>query len=126
MTAMRHISLPAHGALEMVGGVALMASPFVLGFSLAATVFAVVMGVLVVGLALASIDDGRPTRYGAHRDADLGIALGLAGGAVVVGLAGDTAAAVFFAAMALAGFLLNQLTRYTPRRGVTRTQTFPQ
>ena len=127
MTALRHISLPLHGALEMAGGLALMAAPFVLGFGLPATVVGIVLGVLVVGLALASVDDGRPTRYGAHRDADLGLAVGLAGAAVVVGLAGDAAAAVFFAAMALGGFLLSQLTRYAPpRRGLTRTQNFPQ
>ena len=126
MTALRHISLPVHGAIEMLGGLALMAAPFVLGFGLAATVFGIVLGVLVVGLALQSVDDGRPTRYGAHRDADLGLSIGLGGAAVVVGLTGDAAAAVFFAAMALAGLVLNQLTRYTPQRGVTRIQNFPQ
>lgn len=126
MTALRLISFPLHGALEMVGGLTLMAAPFVLGFSLAATAVGVVLGVLVVGLALGSVDDGRATRYGAHRDADLGLAIGLAGTAAAVGLAGDAAAAVFFAAMALAGLVLNQLTRYAPQRAVTRTRNFPQ
>ena len=127
MTALRHISLPLHGAFEMAGGLALMTAPFVLGFGLPATVVGIVLGVLVVGLALASVvDDGRSARYGAHRDADLGLAVGLGGAAVVVGLSGDAAAAVFFAAMALGGFVLSRLTRYTPRHGVARTQNFPQ
>ena len=126
MTALRLISLPLHGAIEMFGGLALMAAPFVFGFGLAATVLGVVLGVLVVGLALQSVDDGRPTRYGAHRDADLGLSIGLGGAAVVVGLTGDAAAAVFFAAMALGGLVLNRLTRYAPPRGVTRIQNFPQ
>ena len=124
MTALRFISLPAHGAFEMAGGLALMVAPFLFGFGLAATTFGIVLGVLVVGLALQSTDD--TGRYGAHRDADLGLAAGLAGAAIVVGFAGDSSAAVFFAAMALGGFVLNQVTRYSPPRRVTRTQNFPQ
>src|SRR5438128_4013337 len=52
MTAFRLMSLPAHGAMELLVGLGLMASPFVLGFSAGATLVTVVVGALVAGLAL--------------------------------------------------------------------------
>lgn len=45
------ISLPTHALVELLGGLALLAAPFVLGFAAAGTVVAVAGGVLLVGLA---------------------------------------------------------------------------
>src|SRR3979490_1913575 len=63
MTAFRLISLPAHGALEMLAGLFTMVAPFLFGFTPAGTVAAVVIGALIVGLSLAaaSPEGGSPS-----------------------------------------------------------------
>ena len=119
MTALRLISLPVHAALEMFVGLAMMAAPFVLGFSPAAAIIGVLTGALLVGLALAaSAPDGagrHPLSIASHYAFDFGLATGLIGAAAVVGIAGDRVAAVFFAAAALAQLALNLTTRYSLR-----------
>ena len=119
MTALRLISLPVHGALEMFVGLATMAAPFLLGFSPAGAIVGVCIGALLVGLALgASAPEGvgrHPVSIGAHYAYDFGIAIGFVGAAAVVALAGDRAAAAFFAAAALAQLTLNLTTRYSAR-----------
>ena len=116
MTALRLISLPTHAALELAGGFALMAAPFALGFTPAGLVAGVVVGAVVVGLALsATATDGAGVHIAAHFAFDRGIAVGLLGGSLALGLAGDTAAAAVFAAAALAQTALNLTTRYSAR-----------
>ena len=116
MTAFRLISLPFHGALELVVGLATMAAPFALGFGGAATVVAVVVGALVVGLALsASVAESGTIDIAAHYAYDLGLAVGLMGAGVVFAIAGDTAAAVWFVSASAAQLALNLTTRYSAR-----------
>lgn len=116
MTALRLISLPTHAVLELVGGILLMAVPFALGFSAAGLVAGVVIGALVVGLALSAVPADRGgLPIAAHYAFDRGIAVGLLGGALVLGLAGDDVAAAVFAAAALAQTALTLSTRYTAR-----------
>src|SRR5260221_11545633 len=111
MTALRLISLPLHGALEMLVGLLTMVVPVALGLSPAAAVIGVVLGSLLVGLALSSTGaetDGRSTiTVGAHHALDYGIATGLLGVAAVIGIAGDSAGAIVFALAALAQLTLN-------------------
>ena len=117
MTAIRLISLPMHGALEMATGLALMVAPFVVGAGFAGTAVAVVVGALLVGLALAAAAGTESARatlpISAHHAADHGLALGLLGGAVVVGVAGDTPGALVLAAVAIVQLGLNLTTRYS-------------
>jgi hypothetical protein len=116
MTAGRLIPLPTHAAMEMVLGLTLMVAPFLAGLTTAGIVAGVVIGALVVGLALqAVVDDGSGLPLSAHRAADVGIALGLAGAAIVMAPA-DTAATVLFGAVALAQLALVTATRYGHRR----------
>ena len=119
MTALRLISLPLHGALEMLVGFFTMAAPVALGLSPAAAVIGIVVGALMVGLALSSTGadtGGRGTlTIAAHHAFDYGMALGLLGAAAVVGIAGDGMAAVVFAAAGLAQLGLNLTTRYSQR-----------
>jgi hypothetical protein len=116
MTALRLISLPTHAALEMLGGFVLMAAPFLLGFSAAGLVVSLVLGALIVGLALSAVPvEGRSTPISAHFAYDRGIAVGLLGGALVLGLADDLAASALLAGAALAQALLNITTRYSAR-----------
>jgi len=116
MTAFRLISLPLHGAAELLLGLVVMAAPFVLGFSAAATVTAFVIGAVVVGLGLAAATaDLGGIDVSAHTAYDLGIVLGLVGAAVVMAAASDARAAVFLAAVAAAQLALHSTTRYSAR-----------
>jgi hypothetical protein len=119
MTALRLISLPVHGALEMLVGFVVMAAPIALGLSAPAAVAGVVIGTLIVGLALASVDveaEGRrPLAVATHHSFDYGLVTGMLGAAVVLGMAGDRAAAVLFSAAALLQLALNLTTKYSHR-----------
>jgi hypothetical protein len=114
MTALRLISLPTHTVLELAGGLAVMAAPFLLGFGAAGLVICVLAGAVIVGLALASAPDaGGHVPVTAHFAYDRGIAIGLVAGAVGLAVAGDRAAALFLAIAALVQTALNVTTRYT-------------
>ena len=113
MTALRIIPLPVHAALEMLVGLALGAAPFVLGLSTAAAFVGVIAGVLIVGLALQSIDEN--LHLAAHLAGDQGLALGLALAGGVMAVTGDAIAAALFAGVAVAHLLLIAATRYTAR-----------
>lgn len=119
MTTLRLISLPVHGALEMLVGFFLMAAPLALGLSTAAAVFGVVVGAVIVGLALSSTGaeaEGRHTiTVATHHAFDYGLVTGLLGAAAILGFAGDRLAAVLFATAALAQLALNVTTRYSHR-----------
>ena len=117
MTAFRLISLPLHGALELLVGLALMAAPFVLGFETAGMVSGVAVGALVVGLALgaANATDDR-FDVSAHFAFDLGLVAGLFGAGLALALGGDPAAGITFIAAATASLALNATTRYSARR----------
>ena len=116
MTVFRLFSLPLHGALELLIGLATMAAPFALGFGPAGTVVAVVVGALVVGLALsAAVAESGTVDIAAHYAYDLGLAIGLVGAGVVFAFAGDTAAAVWFLSASAAQLALNLTTRYSAR-----------
>ena len=114
MTAVRLLPLPMHSALEMLVGLALLGVPFALGLGTPALVMGVVVGAIVVGNALQTVDTDRRYSVSAHHAADNGIALGLAGAALVLA-ASDEAGAVLFAAAAAVQLLLNLTTRYTAR-----------
>jgi hypothetical protein len=114
MPALRLIPLPMHAALEMLVGLAVGIAPFALGMSTAATFVGVIAGVLVVGLALQSIEDENP-RIAAHLAADQGAALGLAAAGAVMAASGDAVAAALFAGTAVTHLLLILATRYTAR-----------
>jgi hypothetical protein len=114
MTSLRLISLPAHGALELVAGLLTMAAPFLLGFGPAGTVIAVALGALIVGLSLAAASTEQGSLpISAHFAFDRGLVIGLLGAGVVLALAGDAAAALFLAVAGAALLLLSLSTRYS-------------
>jgi hypothetical protein len=98
----------------MLSGLAVMALPFALGLSTAAILAGALIGALVVGLALQTVDTGHASSVAGHHAADLGVAIGLAGAAVLFGAAGDPASLLFGGA-AVAQLALNLTTRYTLR-----------
>jgi hypothetical protein len=116
MTVFRLISLGIHGALELVVGVALMCAAFVLGFGPAATVAAIAVGALIVGLALGAATLDERGSVASHHAYDWGAVIGLAGAAIVLAAVGEIAAAVTFAVVALAQTALSLTTRYSLAR----------
>lgn len=118
MTAFRLISLPLHGALELLVGLALMAAPFLLGFETAGMVSGVAIGALVVGLAFGAANATTDGRFdvAAHFAFDLGLVAGLLGAGLALALGGDPVAGITFIAAATASLALNATTRYSARR----------
>jgi hypothetical protein len=106
----RRLSLPEHGAVELVIGVALIAVPFVLAFEPPGLLASMAAGALIAGLA---VSDGLP--ISTHMAADTFVAAALL--AVAVGLAssGDTVAGGVLAAAGAGELALGMATRWTRR-----------
>jgi hypothetical protein len=114
VTVFRLISLPLHGALELVIGLAIAGSAFALGFGVAGTVAAMAIGALVVGLALAAatIEDGGGS-VANHHASDWGVVTGLAAAAVLLAALGEETAGAAFAVAGVAMAVLALTTRYS-------------
>lgn len=93
-----------------------MAAPFVFGLGTAALVTGFVVGAVVIGLGLGSAG-GSGERgtipVSAHAAYDGGIAIGLIGAGVLLGIAGDTGALALLAGAGIAQAALTATTRYT-------------
>jgi hypothetical protein len=113
MSTTRRLSLPTHGALELLIGLALLAAPFAAGVGAGGLVLGVAAGTLVAGLALAGAD---ALPVGAHRALDQAMATILIGLAAAMAIAGQPAGAVVFGAAALAELLLIVGTHWTRSR----------
>jgi hypothetical protein len=114
MTLLRLIPIHVHAVLETILAPVMIVAPFAFGFSPAALVASVLLGVLVMGTALntsvALAGQGGGLRVSASLD--LGLAVAAAGSAIVFGLMHDPAAALFFGAVGLLQVLLATTTRY--------------
>lgn len=116
MTAFRLISLPTHGALEMLLGLTVMALPIVLGAGSAGVLTGVVVGSLAVGLALrAATADTAGIDVSAHQAFDIGLAIGLVGAALVLTTAAENVAALVLLVAGVAQLTLLATTRYSAR-----------
>ncbi len=116
VTAFRLISLPVHAALELAVGLAVLVASVGLGLSPAGLVVGVAVGAVLVGLALqAAVAELDRIDVAAHSASDLGLAIALAGAAVVLTVSGDPTAGVLFTAAAMAQVGLNATTRYSGR-----------
>ena len=105
----RSISLPLHSALELLGGIALLACPFLLGAGPVALVAAFSLGAVLVGLALAGPDS---LPLAAHQAFDLMLVAALAGGGLGLGLAGDPAGGLVLVTVGALQLTLVTLTRW--------------
>jgi hypothetical protein len=113
MSTARRISVPAHGALELLVGLVLLGLPFALGLGPVGLVAGVTAGVLVAGLGLAG-GEGLPLR--AHQALDQAIVAALLGCALALAVRGDMAASILLGAGAAAELALLAGTRWTRRR----------
>jgi hypothetical protein len=121
MTLARIVPLPIHAALEVALASIVIAAPFALGLDAGTYVVALIIGVLMMGMGLATtpLSSGRVApqglRVSAHVDVDLGIALASALSALGFAIVGELAAGAFFATIAVAQGLLAATTRYSAR-----------
>jgi hypothetical protein len=105
----RSISLSLHSALELLGGLALLVGPFLLGAGPAGLVAGVALGALVVGMALAG-PDALP--LSAHQSFDLMLVAALAGGGFGLAVSGDLAGGFVLAVVGALQLALVWLTRW--------------
>jgi hypothetical protein len=113
MSTTRRLSLPTHGALELLIGLALLAAPFAAGLGAGGLVLGVAAGTIVAGLGLAGID---ALPLGAHQALDQAVATILLGLAVAMAFAGEATGAAVLGAAAIAELLLLAGTRWTRGR----------
>ena len=123
MRRSRLISAEMRSALLIPLGVAIPVTAALLSLSTAAQLSGLAIAILVVGLGLAgTAPSGRGTiPVSQQAGYDLGLAVGLAGAAVLFVLAGDAPAAALFVGFGVLTFAINLFTRYAPAR---RTQSF--
>jgi hypothetical protein len=107
---LRRLSLPEHGAIELVVGLGLIAAPLVLGFGPAGLLASMTAGAIVAGLGLT---EGLP--ISAHMTSDFFVALGLMVAALVLAGNGERAAGGLLAAAAASELALSLGTRWTRR-----------
>ncbi|HWF74536.1 MAG TPA: hypothetical protein VG186_14395 [Solirubrobacteraceae bacterium] len=111
MTISRRFTLSTHAVLELVLGLATLASPALLGFSHAGLLLAVLLGSLLVGMAVTAGADSR-TSPAWHQLFDLTFVIATALTALGLALAGDSRAAWCFAVLTVLQTALNAATRY--------------
>ena len=99
-----------HSALELLGGIALLAAPFLLGAGPAALVASFSLGAVVVGLALAGPDS---LPLSTHQAFDLTLIAALGAGGVGLALAGDPAGGLVLAVVGALELTLVTLTRWS-------------
>jgi hypothetical protein len=103
----------------MLAAPAIMVAPFLLDFGTAPTVLAVLLGVLLLGLALQLESPNRSVPIRAHAGFDYMLALSAAVGGLAVGLIADEwSAAVFLAGIGAAMAMLTAATRFSTARSV--------
>jgi hypothetical protein len=112
------IPLSVHGAIEVIAAPAIMAAPFLLDFGQAATVVAVTLGALLLGLALQAEGPRRTVPLSAHAGFDYLLATTAALSGLAVGLAtGEWYAAIFLVGVGAAMVALTASTRFSVARG---------
>jgi hypothetical protein len=110
MAASRQVSLPAHGAVEFLIGMAMILAPIALGLDAAGIVVSAALGSVLMGTALTLT--ARTPHVAWHNGFDTVFVIATALVALGLALAGDGPAAVFIAAVTAIQAALNSATRY--------------
>jgi hypothetical protein len=117
LDVVRGIPISVHSALEVFAAPLIMVAPFVFGFGPAATALAVLLGVLLLGLALQLDAPSRTMPLRAHAGFDHLLALAAVTGGIAVGVVADEwNAAVFLAGIGVALVALSAATRFSTAR----------
>jgi hypothetical protein len=106
----RRLSLPEHGAVELLVGLALIAAPFALGFGPAGLLASMAAGAVLAGLGLAE-----ELSISTHMAADAFLAAALLAAAVALAASGERTAGGLLAVAAAGELALSAGTRWTRR-----------
>lgn len=112
MASKFHLSLPAHGAIELAAGLATMVAPAVFGFAPAGIIISFALGALLIGMSL-PLTARSSSMLSWHRSFDSVFLIGTAIAALALALAGEHAAGIFLAALVAVQSALHLGTRYT-------------
>jgi hypothetical protein len=113
---MRSVSISAHTAIEIIAAPALMAAPFVLGFSSDIGAVTFLLGTLLMGLAISSATDQRTIPLTAHAGLDYVLAGVTIATGLIFGIAtSDPVATAFLVGFGAAHLALTASTRYSAR-----------
>lgn len=104
-------SLPAHGTIELLAGMAALAAPVAFGFGAAGVVVSVVLGAIMMGMGL-TLQGQRSAASAWHGGFDSVFVIVTAVAALGLAVAGERSAAVFLAALVAVQALLSFTTRY--------------
>ena len=114
---MRAIPLSIHSAVEMIAAPAIMVAPFLLGFGPAPTVVAVLLGVVLLGLALQADAPERTLPLSAHAGFDYALAIAALASGLAIGLLTDEwYAGIFLVGVGAAQVGLTASTRFSAPR----------
>jgi hypothetical protein len=114
MGMFRAIPLPVHAAIETLAAPAVMAAPFLLGFSEPAAVAAFAFGAVLLGLAVHAIGPSRAIPLSAHAGFDYVLATMVVLAGLVVGIAtGYWGQAIFLVGVGVAQVALTASTRFS-------------
>jgi hypothetical protein len=105
----RAIPLPIHSALELIGGIAVLVGPFLIGAGPAGVVAGVCLGALLAGLALAGPES---LPLSTHQAFDLALVAALGAGGLGLALAGDPAGGLWLTGAGVLELLLAATTRW--------------
>ena len=107
---MKRISLPTHGVVELVLGLALVIAALALDLGTTGSLLTFTAGVLVAGLGLGATD---ALSLSEHESLDRLLAIGLAGGSIAAASTGSGVAAAVLLAAAATQLMLTGVTRWT-------------
>jgi hypothetical protein len=121
MKITRRFTLPAHGVVELIAGIAMILAPAVLSFGPGALIVSAGLGAILMGNALnltahssnASIASRSSASVACHSSFDSAFLVVTALAALVFAVAGQANAVVFLAAIVVLQAILGFSTRYT-------------
>jgi hypothetical protein len=110
----RSIPHPLHAAVEVAGGAALIAAPFLLGLGQGAAIVSVVLGALAIGFAFELAGPARTIPLSTHAAFDYVLAFIAAVAGVAIGIAtGEWRATVFLVGVGVVQTALTASTRWS-------------
>lgn len=110
----RSLPYTLHAAFEVIGGAALIAAPFLLGFGQGAAVVSVLLGALAVGFAFELAGPNRAIPLSTHAAFDYVLAFVAAVAGVAIGIAtGEWRATVFLVGVGAVQAALTASTRWS-------------
>jgi hypothetical protein len=115
MRISRGLTLPTHGAIELVAGIAMMVAPAILSFGTAGLLVSATLGAILTGSAVSLNSRQAGSGAGwvaAHSHFDAVFVLATALAALGLAAAGQASAVLFLAAIVVLQALLGFGTRY--------------